>query len=143
VYYLLGEEFDRDPFLMFTMRGLTREELFERLDRDSGSKAVGQVATEPASTTANTPAREPEPLATDPTLFWNGQALGDDIFGEVVAPPVVAALPKRLGGFPFWRGERPLLTSLEPAYTAATPRALDLFVGQQQGQAEAKTSTSS
>jgi len=143
VYYLLGEEFDRDPFLMFTIRGLTREELFERLDRDSGSKASSQVAAEPASTTANTPARELEPLATDPTLFWNGQALGDDIFGEIVAPPVVAALPKRLGGFPFWRGERPLLAALEPAYATATPRALDMFVSQQQGQAEAKASTPS
>src|SRR5215471_10275517 len=27
VYYLLGEEFDRDPFLLFRLRGLGREEL--------------------------------------------------------------------------------------------------------------------
>src|SRR5215210_967607 len=31
VYYLLGEEFDRDPFLIFTLRGLTRDELLEQL----------------------------------------------------------------------------------------------------------------
>jgi len=31
VYYLLGEEFDRDPFLLFRLRGLDREELMERL----------------------------------------------------------------------------------------------------------------
>ena len=27
VYYLLGEEFDRDPFLIFRLRGMTRDEL--------------------------------------------------------------------------------------------------------------------
>src|ERR1043166_5916739 len=32
VYYLLGEEFDRNPFLLFTLRGMKREELVELLD---------------------------------------------------------------------------------------------------------------
>src|SRR5215218_9376989 len=32
VYYLLGEEFDRDPFLLFRLRGMSREELVELLD---------------------------------------------------------------------------------------------------------------
>src|SRR5207244_1185349 len=36
VYYLIGEEFDRDPFLIFQLRGLTREELFARLNRKAG-----------------------------------------------------------------------------------------------------------
>jgi uncharacterized Zn finger protein len=31
VYYLLGEEFDRDPFLIFRLRGIEREELLPRL----------------------------------------------------------------------------------------------------------------
>jgi uncharacterized Zn finger protein len=31
VYYLLGEEFDRDPFLLFQLRGLGRDELLLRL----------------------------------------------------------------------------------------------------------------
>ena len=31
VYYLLGEEFDRDPFLLFRLRGLGRDELLARL----------------------------------------------------------------------------------------------------------------
>lgn len=33
VYYLLGEEFDRDPFLLFRLRGLGRDELLQRLSR--------------------------------------------------------------------------------------------------------------
>jgi uncharacterized Zn finger protein len=137
VYYLLGEEFDRDPFLMFTLRGLTREQLFERLEQTDGAKrgTAGPAEAEPSAPAASAAATAAEPAANDPlpadpALFWNGQGLGDDPFGEVVAPPVIAALPKRLGGFPFWRGLQPFLAAVEPAYAAATPRALDLFVSQ-------------
>jgi uncharacterized Zn finger protein len=31
VYYLLGEEFDRDPFLIFQLRGMERSELLAAL----------------------------------------------------------------------------------------------------------------
>ena len=33
VYYLLGEEFDRDPFLIFTLRGMDRDELVALLGK--------------------------------------------------------------------------------------------------------------
>src|SRR3954449_1858510 len=33
VYYLLGEEFDRDPFLLFRLRGLSRDELVRQLGK--------------------------------------------------------------------------------------------------------------
>jgi uncharacterized Zn finger protein len=35
VYYLIGEEFDRDPFLIFKLRGATREEFIEMLGSSS------------------------------------------------------------------------------------------------------------
>jgi uncharacterized Zn finger protein len=121
VYYLLGEEFDRDPFLIFTLRGLTREELLERL---------GEAAT--AGAPAPAPAREvpppPEPLAAEVGAFWGGGAPAEDPFGEVAVPPVPAALPRRLGGFPFWRGQEPFLQAIEPDYAAASPRGLDVFL---------------
>src|SRR5205814_1228278 len=92
-YYLLGEEFDRDPFLLFKLRGLSREELIEALSR-IGGKAGGVVAT------AAEPAAEvtlpPEPLAVEAERFWQGSALPENLFGEVRTPPVNAALPKRL-----------------------------------------------
>src|SRR5205807_2081149 len=36
VYYLLGEEFDRDPFLVLRLRGLDREELTGLLGKAAG-----------------------------------------------------------------------------------------------------------
>ncbi len=121
VYYLLGEEFDRDPFLIFTLRGMTRDELVGRL----GAIAAPKTRTRSAR---RGPRPKPEPLASDPAIFWGGRgSVPDDLLGEVRTPPVAAALPRRLGGFPFWRGAEPLVDAVEPSYTRASDRALDLL----------------
>jgi uncharacterized Zn finger protein len=123
VYYLLGEEFDRDPFLLFRLRGLDRTELLKRLSRAA-----------PAATPAaeETPAAPAEPLPKDPAVFWSGGSPPDDVFGEVRQPPVSAVWLQRLGAFPFWRGETPLSEALGPIYSAASARGLAVFLGEQQ-----------
>ena len=122
-YYLLGEEFDRDPFLIFKLRGATREEF---------TKLLGATGVAKAKVEADKPvvARPPEPLQTDAGSFWTGGKLPDDFFGEVRLPPVSAALPKRLGNFPFWRGSERFLDAIEPVYENASPRGLDVFLGE-------------
>ena len=67
-YYLLGEEFDRDPFLIFALRGLSREVLMERL----GTKSPKATRSEAALAAA--PVRPAEPLCTEMETFWNGTA---------------------------------------------------------------------
>jgi uncharacterized Zn finger protein len=124
VYYLLGEEFDRDPFLLFKLRGLDRDELFALLGQRHAPS--GAAALEAGST----PSEPPEPLPTDPTIFWSGQPLSADAWGEARRPPVVAALPKRLGPLPFWRGTDPFLDTLEKIYTAASERGEAVYVGE-------------
>lgn len=120
VYCLLGEEFDRDPFLLFRMRGITREAFTDLLSglTDTASEAEAEQET----------VLPPEPLATDLSAFWEGQPLPEDFFGEVSAPPVTAALPKRLGHFPFWRGEQPLLEAVQPLYSRASQSGMEVFL---------------
>lgn len=131
VYYLLGEEFDRDPFLIFRLRGLEREELLGRLSQTEPSE---QSATEPIPEAA-----PPELLAADAGAFWGATRTDTpDDFGAVEVPEVAAALPKRLGNFPFWRGAGPFLKTLEPIYAEAAPRGLDTFLGPSES-APAKT----
>jgi uncharacterized Zn finger protein len=122
-YYLLGEEFDRDPFLIFKLRGATREEFTEML----GATGVAKARVEADETRVALP---PEPLQADIAGFWSGGELPDDFFGEVRLPPVSAALPKRLGAFPFWRGSERFLDAIEPVYENASPRGLDIFLGE-------------
>src|SRR5438093_4424137 len=123
VYYLLGEEFDRDPFLIFRLRGLDRDELVGLLAR--------AAATAPAPPERGRPPRRvPDPLPTEASAFWQGSELPADVLGEVEAPPVAAALLARLGTFPFWRGRQPLVEAITPVYHAASARALEVFLGE-------------
>jgi uncharacterized Zn finger protein len=117
VYYLIGEEFDRDPFLIFKLRGATREEFIEKLGSAGGTQAN------------ELPQASPEPLAAEAESFWTGNTLPEDFFGEVRLPPVSAALPRRLGNFPFWRGGERFLDAITPVYAEAARRGLNLFLG--------------
>ena len=160
VYYLLGEEFDRDPFLIFKLRGMSREELLASLSRiEQTNRASSAAATKPtkaaplapeaakpsrrgkrAGTTrapATTPV-PPEPLAAEVERFWGGAALPEDFFGAVTLPPVAAALPRRLGNFPFWRGEQPFIEALEPVYAQSSARGLEVFIAERSNRSVAK-----
>jgi uncharacterized Zn finger protein len=133
-YYLLGEEFDRDPFLIFALRGLGRDDLMGRLgaSRHHDVDAAGSARAASPPETAPAPG---EPLNAAVEAFWNGP--GDPIedpCGVVEIPRVPAALPRRLGGFPFWRGASPFLETLSATYAAASPRGLDVFLGPAAGE---------
>ncbi|HEY8148692.1 MAG TPA: SWIM zinc finger family protein [Vicinamibacteria bacterium] len=120
VYYLLGEEFDRDPFLIFQLRGLSRAEMVALLRSPRSEHA----ARPRLSTASAIPA---EPLPADPAAFWSGGEIPPA--PEVRVPDTTAALLRRLGPFSFWRGKRPMTAELDPLYGRAAARALDIFVG--------------
>jgi uncharacterized Zn finger protein len=119
VYYLLGEEFDRDPFLIFQLRGLTREGLVALLRAPQSEKKKSRVSAAPAI--------PKEPLPADPAAFWSGGEIPPA--PEVRVPDTPAALLRRLGPFSFWRGKTPLTSELDPLYERAAVRALDVLVG--------------
>jgi uncharacterized Zn finger protein len=147
VYYLPGEEFDRDPFLIFKLRSMNREELLDAMSRFSQTKhALTKAEPEAekrakrgkrkdAALTVASTAPASEPLTANPESFWNGGTLPEDFFGAVNLPPVTAALLRRLGSFSFWRGEQLFIEALEPAYSQAAPRGLEIFVGSRQTRA--------
>lgn len=110
VYYLLGEEFDRDPFLLFKLRGQTREEL------TGGLTGVAEEIL------------PPEPLPSTAEEYWLTPEIPPECWGEVAAPPVNAGILKRLGRFPLWRGPSPLDEALAPAYQTATERGQTAFL---------------
>ena len=142
VYYLLGEEFDRDPFLIFKLRGMTREELVSMIggvgsiteeQTQSAKNTTGltqEVGNAPAA--AESPKPFVEPLLPDLQAFWEGQELPPDFFGEVAPPPVAAPLLKRLGSFPFWRGSERFVEAMERIYLDAGAAGLRAFVGEDQ-----------
>jgi uncharacterized Zn finger protein len=130
VYYLLGEEFDRDPFLIFKLRGMSREGLVELLGGGMQKARRGVKSPQSAIHNPQEVSLPPEPLVAEVSDFWGGSSLPDDLFGEVRVPPAPAALVKRLGSFPFWRGEERFLGAIEPVYTQASRHGLDIFLGE-------------
>ena len=135
VYYLLGEEFDRDPFLLFTLRGLSRDELMALL-----AEAAPVAPTTPATAAEpETPASlesavlavevPSEPVPAEATTFWGSGALPENLIGPVSVPPVTAPVLRRLGAFPFWRGPVPLSEALTPHFGTAAQRGLDVLAG--------------
>lgn len=111
VYYLLGEEFDRDPFLIFQLRGMSRDEFLGLLGESVPVMSSTAEETLPA-----------EPLPASPASFWNGRDLPEDLVGPM-EQTTGAALPRRLGKFPFWRGSENLLETLDSIYLEAAARA--------------------
>lgn len=130
VYYLLGEEFDRDPFLIFKLRGMDREELISRIAGKTKSKTGAGLK----KTSTSWPGREqaqPEQLPAEPEKFWGQVASHEDAADQVSIPPVTAALPRRLGKFPFWRGKENFISALEGIYRQASSVGMDIFLGGQ------------
>ena len=122
VYLLLGEEFDRDPFLIFRMRGMDREALLGEEFRRSAQTIEG-------------PPLAPEPLPEDPEAFWANPLpkLTDFDLGTATVPEMHAALLQQLGRFPFWQGEQELIPALRDVYQNASQSALDVYLTQDRG----------
>jgi uncharacterized Zn finger protein len=112
VYYLLGEEFDRDPFLIFRMRGMNREEFLGLLSASAAASPPDAAEALPA-----------EPLPAAPSRFWTAGPFPEEPTLE--APAAGAALPRRLGKFPFWRGSLDFFDFLEAVYTRASVQAAE------------------
>ncbi|MFZ7112266.1 MAG: SWIM zinc finger family protein [Desulfatiglandales bacterium] len=131
VYYLLAEQFDRDPFLLFRLRGLTREELFDLLTggMDSGPRAGRREPVERQAPEAY----PPEALPDDPEVFWQAKVPVAPAPAEPSIPVIAAALPRRLGGFPFWRGNEDLLEVLSEIYDEASSASFEMISGEDEG----------
>lgn len=120
VYYLMGEAFDRDPFLIFKLRGIDRDRLMSLLGEQTRASAARGKVTAPIAH---------EPIDCRAEAFWRGQELPQGWLGEVRTPPLQAALLKRLGSFPFWRGNERFVDALIPRYTEASESAQEALFG--------------
>lgn len=122
VYYLIGHEFDRDPFFLFKLRGLDRDQLLASLKTSSSSSRRPESDRDAEELPR-------EPLACEADTFWKGGELPESVFALAHPPVMTAALVKRLGNLPFWRSETSLLDELKPVYINASERARRLGEG--------------
>lgn len=123
VYYLLAERFDEDPFLIFKLRGRTKEEIIDALRE----KRAVDAEEESEATTEGTvplPGENVKPFEERLDSFWQvGDALASFSVNPA-RPEVPNAILKRLGDAPFSVGKVNLSSLLSKAYEVASSAAL-------------------
>src|SRR5512136_1579061 len=65
VYYLLGEQFDGDPFLLFRLRGKTKDEIMSMLRTRRAQVALAEEEPASAAAEPSAPEESIEPLESD------------------------------------------------------------------------------
>lgn len=133
VYYIIGDEFDRDPFLMFRLRGMHREKLMDSIRRHRGGESMVTVELEEDDSLSH-PLVKTDDVSLDKSLetFWCAGNLPPDILGDVSEPPVPAALLKSLGTPPLWRGQEHFMDTMKFLYPCFTKTGLKIIMDEQQ-----------
>ena len=123
VYYLLGERFDEDPFLLFELRGRSQEEIAVAL-RERRAVEMKTVKSAPylpdLADSVDVPA-----LADCVDRYWTlGKEVEDIAFG-IAQPRVPFALLKRVG-IPDFEGVNPrsFQRQMERVYNGVTATAI-------------------
>lgn len=122
VYYLIAAELDRDPFLLFELRGLSREDFKAELAKSPLGQAL--------SAELSAQQRPPEPVehyytqpqvmeAIAPSLkeFWQGEKRLPQTIEVATTSAVPAILVKKQGDFPaFWHRDNSFIEAMERLY---------------------------
>jgi uncharacterized Zn finger protein len=130
VHYLLGERFDKDPFLMFLLRGRSQEDIVSAL---RARRAGGEV--EPTAETEAT-------LEVDIASFWTGPKSEEEVALHFALPESDALPIKGLGPPTFVRDNtaRAAMTSaMEHLYQQIGNYALLLALGDSEPNLESRT----
>ncbi|MCC7371181.1 MAG: hypothetical protein IT306_22385 [Chloroflexi bacterium] len=128
VHYALAAELDRDPFLLFRLRGRTREELTASLRARRGSFGSAGAARMAAESAAAAAAAEQEAAASEPLAierFWTIGAELDTLHFEIRGPDVPGAVLRLLGRPPGWGGQEELQATLHDLYRVASASVRD------------------
>jgi len=129
VYYLLGERFDEDPFLLFRLRGRDKEAIVADLRRRRAAAAAKDTAGA-GSPLTEMPAAElamaVPGLESAVDDYWALGAGVEDLAFEVAPPEVEMALLKRLGLPSFGLDDEMLRVQLGRVYEGVARHAVEV-----------------
>lgn len=123
VYYLVARELDQEPFLLFQLRGISREQLRQELEKTPLGKTLAatikgeSIEIEPVSSYHT----KPEKVETEETVnwrnFWQGQKRLPTNVELVTQSPISGVLIKKAGDFPsFWQKDISFIEVMEEFY---------------------------
>jgi uncharacterized Zn finger protein len=123
VYYLLASALDKDPFVMFELRGLSRDALRAELVRSPLGEILASalesedVEVEPVESYYTRPTREPAAGVTSHKEFWTGAKRLPAQLTTASQASVPALLIKKQGDYPpFWHKDASFISVMEELY---------------------------
>jgi uncharacterized Zn finger protein len=117
VYYLLAERFDEDPFLIFKLRGRSKEQIIAAL-REKRSAAFGTSEVRERNEEQPAPRDAGAVLEERVETFWQAGTGLKDFSIKPYMGQVDKAILKRLGPSPFTIGGKNVSDLLAAAYDA-------------------------
>ena len=127
VYLIVSQQLDRDPLLLLRLRGMDQKELLEMMGvglvwdsaLDAGAPALADMSGH-------------DPLPVEAGAFWGRESTRLPVT-QAAIPNMPAALPRRLGVFPFWRSEEALMDVLDAIYRDASGAGMAHYMGDDGG----------
>jgi uncharacterized Zn finger protein len=123
VYYLVAAELDRDPFLLFELRGITRSQLQQELAKTPLGKALSSTLDEADIPILATPSyhtqlqRLTRSLPPTPKDFWQGEKRLPQTVAKSEIATIPAVVVKKGGDFPpFWMQDNSFVEVMEELY---------------------------
>jgi uncharacterized Zn finger protein len=123
VYYLLASALDQDPFVMFELRGLSRDDLHAELIKSPLGKILAsalttdEVPVEPVESYYTRPAREAAVVIDSHKEFWIGAKRLPAPQATASQANVPALLIKKQGDYPpFWHKDVSFISVMEELY---------------------------
>ena len=126
VHYVLADAFDRDPFLLFKLRGRDKEAVLAALRRlrsasTDEESARRRARIRPAGTISIRSIRSED--------YERAVETAESIHFHIGEPPVPGALLRQLGAPPSWRLDATPYDLLHPAVSRAAALARELALG--------------
>lgn len=125
VYLILSQQLDRDPLLILRLRGMDQKELLEMM----GVSLVWDAALDAGASVLAPDVSEQDPLPVETEAFWGREGSPRLQITRADVPSMSAALPRRLGVFPFWRSEEAFIDALDAIYKDASGAGMASLLG--------------
>jgi uncharacterized Zn finger protein len=124
VYYLLASALDQDPFVMFELRGLSRDDLHTELVKTPLGKILASALTtndvppvEPVESYYTPPTKDPVVVVASHKDFWTGTKRLPAPLATASQANVPALLIKKQGDYPpFWHKDVSFISVMEELY---------------------------
>ncbi|MGH7861828.1 MAG: SWIM zinc finger family protein [Candidatus Dormibacteraceae bacterium] len=131
--YLLASELDRDPFLLFELRGLSREQLHIELVRSPLGQILAseltprEVPLAPVNSYYTRPTKAPAGAAASLKEFWTGPKRLPLPVESSLGPSVPALTIKKQGDYPaFWKKDASFVEVMEAFYERIRTKSPEL-----------------